>query len=135
MLYCPKPTKIPQNPQTWSEHIKKRRIELGLFQSQVAKILGVTESTITNWEKNRFEPMLWAIPKVIEFLGYEPNLSAAQSLGQKLRAYRLMKGMTQKELARISEVDLTTLGRWERDEYKLKNKLKKDLKLFKGNIF
>jgi DNA-binding XRE family transcriptional regulator len=69
-----KPTKIIQNPQTWGEHIKKRRIELGLFQSQVAEIIGVTESTITNWEKHRSEPMLWAILKIIGFLGYEPDI-------------------------------------------------------------
>ncbi len=62
--------------------------------------------------------MLWVIPKILEFLGYEPDLSMVQSLGQRIRAYRLMKGTTQKELAHRLGVDPSTLGRWERDEFK-----------------
>jgi DNA-binding XRE family transcriptional regulator len=118
-----KPTKISQNPQTWGDHIKKRRLELGLLQSSVAKIIGVNTSTVTNWEKHHSEPMLWVIPKVIEFLEYVPNLSKAQSLGQRIRAYRLMKGITQKELAHQLGVDPTTLGRWERDKDSPRKKL------------
>jgi DNA-binding XRE family transcriptional regulator len=72
-LTATKPKKTPQKPQTWGEHIKKLRFELGLFQSQVAKILGVTESTLTNWEKHRSEPMLWLKPKLMKFLGYQPK--------------------------------------------------------------
>jgi transcriptional regulator with XRE-family HTH domain len=115
-LTAPKPTKISQNPQTWGEHIKKRRLELGLFQSAVAKIIGITTSTVTNWEKYHSEPMLWVIPKVIEFLGYIPDLQSIQSLGQRIKAYRLLLGITQEELSRKLKVDPTTLGRWERNE-------------------
>jgi transcriptional regulator with XRE-family HTH domain len=115
-LTAQKPTNILQNPKTWGERIKKRRLELRLLQAQVAEIIGVTESTITNWEKHRSEPMLWVMPKVIEFLDYEPNISSVKSLGQRIKAYRLTKGMTQKELARQLEVDPTTLARWEMDK-------------------
>jgi transcriptional regulator with XRE-family HTH domain len=130
VLICSKPTKIPQNPQTWGEHIKKRRLELELYQSQVAEIIGVTESTITNWEKHRSEPMLWVIPMVIEFLGYEPGLLSTQTFGEQIRAYRRLHGITQEELARQLCVDPATLGRWERDECKPKSKLKKKLEAF-----
>jgi len=40
----------PANPKTIGEHIRKRRMDLGLMQREVAKIIGVTESTIWNWE-------------------------------------------------------------------------------------
>jgi DNA-binding XRE family transcriptional regulator len=116
VLRCRKPTKIPQNPQTWGEHIKKRRFELGLFQVQVAEIIGVTESTITNWEKNHTKPMLWTIPKIIQFLGYRANLTPSLTIGQKIRAYRYNQGINQEELAHQLGVDPATLGRWERDE-------------------
>ena len=111
-----KPTKISQNPQTWGEHIKKRRLELGLFQSGVAKFLGVNTSTVTNWEKHHSEPMLWVIPKVVEFLGYVPDLQPTQSLGQRIKAYRQCRGVSQKELAAQLDIDPATLGKWERDE-------------------
>jgi DNA-binding XRE family transcriptional regulator len=129
-LTAVKPTKISQNPQTWGEHIKKRRLELGLFQSNVAKVLSVNTSTVTNWDKHHSEPMLWVIPKIIEWLGYEPNLSIAQSLSQRIRAYRLIKGFTQKELAHRLGIDPATLGRWERDECESKSNLKKNLEAF-----
>ena len=122
--------KVSQNPQTWDEHIKKRRLELGLFQSAVAKALGVNTSTVTNWEKHHSEPMLWIIPKVIEFLGYKPELLATQTLGERIKAYRQLRGLSEKELAEQLGIDSATLGRWERDECKPKSKLKKDLKPF-----
>lgn len=38
-------------PKTLGEHIKKRRFMEGLFLEQLAARLGVTESTVINWEK------------------------------------------------------------------------------------
>jgi len=51
--------------------LRRRRLELGLYQKDVAVQIGVTTSTIWNWEHG------WAIdlryiPCVIEFLGYNP---------------------------------------------------------------
>ncbi len=129
-LTAAKPTIIPQNPQTWGEHIKKRRLELGLFQARVAKIIGVNESTITNWEKEHTKPMLWTIPKITEFLGYEQNLIPTLTSGQKIKAYRHIRGISQKELACQLGDDQTTLGRWERDKYVPKGKLKRKLENF-----
>ena len=40
----------PANPETIGEHIRKKRIDLGLMQKEVAGIIGVTESSIWNWE-------------------------------------------------------------------------------------
>jgi len=38
------------------EKIRNRRIELKLLQKDVAKIIGVSEDTITFWENNRATP-------------------------------------------------------------------------------
>ena len=48
----------------------KKRLDLNLKQSDVAKIIDVTTDTVINWELNRSKPMLHLIPKVILFLGY-----------------------------------------------------------------
>src|SRR3990167_3741304 len=45
----PKPWEF--EPKTLGEHIKRRRLELGLEQKDVAKQLGVTTDTVLNWEK------------------------------------------------------------------------------------
>jgi len=62
----------PANLTSIGEHIRKKRIDLGLMQKEVAKIIGVTESTIWNWEKG------WNIQnkymkRVGEFLGDGKN--------------------------------------------------------------
>jgi len=38
--------------RTLGERIRKWRLEQGLFQRDVAKIIGVDEMTIVNWERN-----------------------------------------------------------------------------------
>ena len=54
---------------TIRDHIRKKRLDLGLTQIEVAEIIGVKESTVWNWEHGT-EPELRHIPKIIEFLGY-----------------------------------------------------------------
>lgn len=57
--------------KTLGDHIRKRRLELG-FQKDAAKQIGVDEATIFNWESNETTPTIRHIPRVIEFLGYNP---------------------------------------------------------------
>jgi transcriptional regulator with XRE-family HTH domain len=122
-LTAQKPPKIPQNPKTLGDHIKKRRLEQGLYQADVARILGVTECTITNWEKNRSNPTLRPISKIIEFLGYAPKVEIAQTLGRRIVQCRKLRGINQETMARQLGVDPTTLGKWERDESQPEGKL------------
>jgi len=50
------PKGYPVNPQTIGEKIRKKRMDLGLFQKEVAEIIGVNEQTINNWETGKFSP-------------------------------------------------------------------------------
>jgi len=59
----------PTNPVTIGDHIRKRRMDLGLLQREVAEIIGVTESSVWNWEHG-VEPEQHYNPKIIKFLGY-----------------------------------------------------------------
>jgi len=108
-LKAARPLKIPQNPQSWRDRIKKRRLELGLYQAQLAEIVAVTESTVTNWEKNRTSPTLRSRRKVIEFLGYDPIHSHSETLGEKLSQYRKSRSISQKGLAHQIGIDPTTV--------------------------
>jgi len=43
-------------------------MDMGLFQKNVAKIIGVSTDTITNWEKGRTKPSLKNLGKIMQFL-------------------------------------------------------------------
>jgi transcriptional regulator with XRE-family HTH domain len=62
----------PKTLVTIGDHIRKRRLDLGLKQVHVARALGVSATAVTGWEKNRREPNPSFIPKIIAFLGYTP---------------------------------------------------------------
>ena len=95
------------------EHLLKRRLELNLFQTDVAKLLKVDEMTIVNWEKGHSKPRLRLLPRVYEFLGYVPESDSPRSFGEKLIQYRRLRGLSQKKMASMLKIDTSTLARWE----------------------
>ena len=94
------------------DHIRKRRLDLGLLQEQVAEQIGVDKTTVYYWESNATSPRIDALPQIIKFLGYDP-FPAPGSMGEKLILARWRLGMTQKEMAKRLGIDPTTLGRLE----------------------
>ena len=107
--------RIPTEPQTIGDHIRRRRLTLKLLQKDVASQIGVDTTSVFNWEANTSQPDLRFVPAVIGFLGYNP-LPPADTLGEKLVRHRTVLGMSQKEAARRLGVDPSTLARWERGE-------------------
>ena len=89
---------------------------MGLLRREVAERLGVHKDTTHNWEDNRKSPQLRFLPRIIEFVGYVPKYTTPHTLGERIVVARRLLGLTQKELARRLGIDLSTLGRWERDE-------------------
>ena len=75
--------------------------------------MGVTASTIWNWENQNAEPALRFLPAIVEFLGYDP-LPKPQTVGERLLRLRQLRGWSQKRMAEELEVDPSTLGHWER---------------------
>ena len=74
--------------------------------------------------------MVHLIPRISQFLGYIPPMFSRQTTGQKIIAYRHVRGTSQRKLALQLEVDPATLGRWERDESLPTGKLKLRLEPF-----
>jgi transcriptional regulator with XRE-family HTH domain len=105
----------PYTLSTLGDHLRKRRLDLGLRQGDVAAQLAVNISTVTNWEKNYTAPPLSLIPRVNAFLGYDPVEEDfdSLSLGERVVRARQRLGMTQKDLARRLGVDPSTLAHWE----------------------
>ena len=63
------PDGYPVIPRTVGQRLKKKRMDMGLFQKDVAKILGVDVNTITNWEKERTRPSKGCMGRIEGFLG------------------------------------------------------------------
>jgi transcriptional regulator with XRE-family HTH domain len=57
------------------EHLRKKRIDMGLSMPKLAKLLGigVTDSAIEKWEKNINYPTAPYRSKIISFLGFDPE--------------------------------------------------------------
>lgn len=110
----PYPVSYPDRPVTLGDHIRKKRMELKLFQHDVAKILNVRRDNICNWEVNYHVPDLVHFPRIIEFLGYFPFEIDTNSIGGRLKAYRFSKGITISQLGKILKVRRDTLSRWEK---------------------
>src|SRR5512147_702869 len=111
----PLPASSPKSLKTLGDHIRKRRLELGLLQCEVAELLGVGTSTIWNWESNARTPTYRYYGGIVRFLDYNPFPRPA-SLGEELVLYRKLRGLSQKQMAQVLGVDPTTLARWERGQ-------------------
>lgn len=110
----PPSTAYPRNLETLGDHLRKKHLDLRLLQNDVAKMVGVKEDTIYNWENNRTSPQIHYVPRIIKFLGYVPFSRDLKTLGERIVNCRRLSGIAQKELAKSLDVDPSTLGRWER---------------------
>jgi len=55
--------------RTLGERIKKWRLEQGIFQRGLARMIGVNEMTIVNWEKERTKPTRKNLERIKRVLG------------------------------------------------------------------
>jgi len=123
--YCVKVSreKYPDRCRTWGDWIKTRRLDLRLTKAQLSRKLNVSDITIYLWESNKVKPSLAQIPKIIEFLGRDPLEKESAKLGDRIREYRRVHGLSQKKLAAQLGVDAATLGGWEKGNHQLSKRL------------
>ena len=85
------------------------------MQKDVAKRLCVHIESVKNWERGAGSPSIRQIPRIIEFLGFDPE-PEPETLPERLAYTRRRLGLTQEELANILNVDPGTLYRWEKGD-------------------
>jgi len=124
----------PKALTTLGDHIRKRRLDLGLSQGQAAQKLDIKKESIHRWERNYNQPETRHIPKIYDFLGYCPY-QRYTLLCQKIRLWRESLGLTQKEMAEQAKIDESMLAGWERGFHKPTVKSKKTLAVYYGNCF
>ena len=108
----PLPAAYPKTLTTWGDHIRKRRLDLGLLQRDVAKQIGVSQDAVFNWETHRAIPDVQSIPQIINFLGYCP-WKPARTFSEKIKVWREAMGLTKEVLAKRLGVHDMTLANWE----------------------
>jgi len=95
-------------------------------QKELGKIIGVSECTIFNWEKNRSQSTIKYFPKIYEFLGYQPlDNPNQQDLLTKLDTIRKSLGLSLEKIANLIGFDPTTLHNWKSNKQKPSPKLLK----------
>lgn len=102
----------PSNPQTIGQHVKKRRLDLGLKQIDAARIIGVSPWVLELWERERRSPRGKNWPRIIQFLEYDPRPKPTTP-GSWLVWFRDLIGSDQRSLAQTLGIDVRTLRVWE----------------------
>jgi transcriptional regulator with XRE-family HTH domain len=90
------------------DHLRRRRLDLGLTQRTLARQLGVREETVRSWETGRANPLPRQFGRIVRFLGYDPEEEPG-TLADRLRSQRRRLGLTQRELAVRLGVDEGTV--------------------------
>jgi len=112
-LTAPTPdSRYPKARVTLGDHLLARRLDLGLFQKDVAATLEANTSTVTNWEKGWSEPELCFLPGIVAFLGYDPRPEGTD-FATCLRRARTARGLSIQALAALAHIHPTTICKWE----------------------
>lgn len=106
------PKGYPSKLDTIGEHIRKKRIDMGLLQQDVAKTIGVCKQTIGYWERGIFNPEIIHIPNIIEFLGYIPFECNYNDPIERLKHFKLINGMSYERLGKVMGRDPEQLTDW-----------------------
>ena len=65
----PKNKAYPKEVKTVGDAIRTRRLDLGLKQKDVAKIMGCDHTSVLNWEKGHTSPGINKVSDIMRFLG------------------------------------------------------------------
>jgi transcriptional regulator with XRE-family HTH domain len=114
----PPPRGCPRDPKTLGDHLRKVRLERGLFQDQVARELGVSVGSLLNWEANYTRVQTRFMPNVVAFLGYDPRQESSR-IGDRIRILRERQGLSQVALAAKLGLNASTVVNWERGRVRL----------------
>ena len=85
---------------TLNENIKQLRLARNLSQVDLAKALGVTKQSVSNWENNNIQPSIDMLIRISSFF----SVSTDYILGLEERKYIEINGLTETQLAHIRAI-------------------------------
>ena len=131
--YNPHGNKQVAIPITLGDKLRNRRLELGLSQSQVAKLFDTDSDLVYMWEKNFIKPTIKRFPQVINFLEYFPFETDRTTLGGRIKEYRYLHGLSQEVLALKLGINESTIFHYENGKHKPTLRVSKKLESFLDN--
>lgn len=85
---------------TLNENIRQLRTARNLSQVDLAKALGVTKQSISNWENNNIQPSIDMLVHLAQFF----SVSTDCLLGLDQRKYLEISGLTDRQLAHVTAI-------------------------------
>ena len=79
------------------ERIKDLRIANNYSQVDLARLLGVTKQSISNWENNNIMPSVEMLVKIAELF----SVSTDYILGLDDKKYIMVEGLTEEEISHV----------------------------------
>lgn len=75
---------------------------------KTARYIGVNQAAIREWECGITTPRTSSMPKIVAFLGYNPESQGATSLRKRIRIKRRELGLTQRVMAQRLGIGVCT---------------------------
>ena len=69
---------IPKEPTTVGGHLRRRRLQLKIFQPKAARRLGVSTVSLSRWECDKVFPTAPHHAQIVEYLGFNPFNNGAK---------------------------------------------------------
>lgn len=69
---------VPKAPTTIGGHLRRRRLQLRIFQPEAARRLGVTTVSLSRWECDKVFPTAPHHAQIVQYLGYNVFNSTAK---------------------------------------------------------
>ena len=114
-----KPPKRPRKPgrdKSFGRQLRAWRKGRGLTQTEAMAVLGVSgdQAKFSDWERGKMIPR--NIPELLAKMGVAQSQPEPATFGEKLKAWRQSRGLTQKEALAVLGVtgDQAKLSDWER---------------------
>ena len=145
---------IPTQPTTIGGYLRRRRLQLEIFQTEAARMLGISTVTLSRWECDKVYPTWDFHQPIITYLGHDPfvnaphpelksiqsnesngvaNLSQTESIGLAIKRCRLERKLTGNQRAQSIGVDAKTLRDWEQGKHRPMAQLRERIRNFIGS--
>ena len=83
---------LPARLTTFGDHIRNKRLNLGLTQREAAYLIGVEQCSVYNWEKRGMNPAQRVQTAIIDFLGYDPSQNGSSPPYAPVQALSILCG-------------------------------------------
>ena len=93
--------------------LKRKRLDLGFTQQEVADLLGIRKDSYQKHERNIYLPHITRRNEINEFLGYNYWNDGTSSLKNRLLCYRISHRLTMSKLAELTGISCSTIERIE----------------------